>query len=364
MTFDSTFTNNSDNNISLRKKVVVGGAITLLLGVASYSSNGASNGVSKFPPVWNLLRSNHGPEVSFGCAIVTNQVQSAIANLDKELAMLDDPLVLEKDAVFTKEDVQLDKTGCKGDITITVSKGASVSGLASTDIELNEKACSFQTSRTVLTGQWELSATSPEFEVDATVTTKATNCDIDKSGSVTIKVLSPTVSVTAGLTVDSKLIFSHGGVNPNPSVVIDKMSLDAVTFGFGQAEIDLVPGGGHTYAPSEGEAITAFINDNVLPKVNEFFAVRLPKAITRDDVSSPEAIHALLEDFINNQNNCMADCFFGCYENEIDGGPDRCYDKCYDNENPEGCSEECLEEYGKEATWWCNNECLDPVYCT
>merc|ERR1719162_2782920 len=43
MTFDSTFTNNNDTSTSLRKKMVVGGAIALLLGVATYSSNGASN---------------------------------------------------------------------------------------------------------------------------------------------------------------------------------------------------------------------------------------------------------------------------------------------------------------------------------
>merc|ERR1719162_757172 len=43
MTFDTTFTRNSDNNdntTSLWKKIIVGGAIALLLGVASYSSNG------------------------------------------------------------------------------------------------------------------------------------------------------------------------------------------------------------------------------------------------------------------------------------------------------------------------------------
>jgi len=40
--FDSTFTNdNSNNNNSLRKKIVVGGALALLLGVATYSSNGS-----------------------------------------------------------------------------------------------------------------------------------------------------------------------------------------------------------------------------------------------------------------------------------------------------------------------------------
>jgi len=47
--FDSTFNNNNNNNNSLRKKIVVGGALALLLGVATYSSNGAMK---------NLLRSN------------------------------------------------------------------------------------------------------------------------------------------------------------------------------------------------------------------------------------------------------------------------------------------------------------------
>jgi len=53
MTFDSTFTgnSNSDNNNSLRKKVVIGGAIAFLLGIASYSSNGATNGDTKSPQV-------------------------------------------------------------------------------------------------------------------------------------------------------------------------------------------------------------------------------------------------------------------------------------------------------------------------
>jgi len=38
-----TFTNNTDkNNSSLHKKIVVGGAIALLLGIASYSSNGTT----------------------------------------------------------------------------------------------------------------------------------------------------------------------------------------------------------------------------------------------------------------------------------------------------------------------------------
>lgn len=290
--FDSTFTNHSDNNNnSLRKKIVVGGAIALLLGIASYSSNGSSArmGVRK-----NLLRSNQGTDtdLGFGCSAVTNAAQSAIAELHEQITLLDDPLVLDQDYVWSKKDTVLDKTGCKGDITITVAKGASVEGLSQGTLELNQQSCSFSLFQTKITGVWELSASNPGFELDATVTTQATNCDIDKSASITITVVGPTASATAGLTVNANLI--------TPSAIFEKVSLKDVEVGFGSAVIDVVPGGQHHYGADEAAVITEMINDNVVPAVNGFFSDRLPTTVTGDDLSTPEKAQAWLEKFIKN----------------------------------------------------------------
>mmetsp|Transcript_11200 Transcript_11200/g.12782 ORF Transcript_11200/g.12782 Transcript_11200/m.12782 type:complete len:196 (-) Transcript_11200:281-868(-) len=72
--FDMTFTNNTDkNNSSLHKKIVVGGALALLLGVATYSSNGATKSDSIFYK--NLLRSNQDTCPYFDV--------SGLPNLDK-----------------------------------------------------------------------------------------------------------------------------------------------------------------------------------------------------------------------------------------------------------------------------------------
>jgi len=298
MTFDSTFTSNNDTT-SLRKKIVVGGAIALLLGVATYSSNGASNvgdrrrevRFPRPPPGGfrgggkNLLRSTQSTETDL-CPLIESQVQGAIGNINDALAQSEDPLVLGQDTVvFQKADVLLDDKGCRGDITITVAKGASVSGLSDTKIGFDQKECSFDSG--TLKGQWILLASSPSIAVEATVTTKATNCDIDKSGSVTITVLQPILSSMASASVDVG----------SKSVVIEEVKLDEVVVGFDQAGIDLVPGGSHNFTPAEGLAINKFIKDTALPKVNGLIADRLPKTINASDFASPEGVQALWDIF-------------------------------------------------------------------
>ena len=277
MTFDSTFTSNNDTT-SLRKKIVVGGAIALLLGVATYSSNGRSP-EDRFVPASkkNLLRSTQGTETDL-CPHIESQVQGAIGNINDALAQSEDPLVLEQDAEFTKKDVPLDDSGCKGDITITISKGASVSGLSDTKIGFDQKECSFDSG--TLKGTWILLTSSPSITVEATVTTKATNCDIDKSGSVTITVLQPILSSMASASVDVG----------SKSVVIEEVKLDEVVVGFDQAGIDLVPGGSHNFTPAEGAAINKYFKDIVLPKVNGLIAAQLPKTI-----KASEAVEALYD---------------------------------------------------------------------
>mmetsp|Transcript_13114 Transcript_13114/g.14570 ORF Transcript_13114/g.14570 Transcript_13114/m.14570 type:complete len:295 (+) Transcript_13114:108-992(+) len=291
--FDATFTNdnNSNNNNSLRKKIVVGGALALLLGVATYSSNGSTRVIRL-----NLLRSNQGTvseaEVGFGCNLIKSTVETAIGQLDAQLAELPDPLDLDQDYVWTRKDTVLDKEGCKGDITITVSKGASVSGLSQTNLEFNEESCSFNPFRTSITGVWELSKSSPSFELDATVTAKATNCDIDKSGSAVIKVEGPRSSATAGLSVGVNLF--------TQTATITAVSLNDVEVGFGSAEIKLTPGGDFKYTPDEAGAITEMLNEKVLPDINTYLAERMPTSISPEDVSSPENIRAFLEKWFKN----------------------------------------------------------------
>ena len=288
MTFDSTFTNNSNNDTtSLRKKMVVGGAIALLLGVATYSSNGASNVGDKHLKmrVKNLLRSTQGTatetDVGFACSTIENQVDGVIANINQELAALENPLTLEQDTVvFQKEDVPLDDKGCRGDITITVAQGASVSGLSDTTIKFTEQECQLSW-RGSLKGTWELSSSSSAYDVEATVTTKATNCEIDTSGSVTITVQQPTSSATASVKAGVYLI---GG----PSAVIEEVKLDEVVVGFDEAFVKITPSDGHSYAPAEAAAITKAINKNLVPQVNAFIAKRNPTTITPADVNTPE----------------------------------------------------------------------------
>ena len=80
---------------------------------------------------------------------------------------------------------------------------------------------------------------SPSIAVEATVSTKATNCDIDKSGSVIIMVLQPILSSMASLKAEVNV--------RSQSVNIEKVSLDEVVVGFNQAQIDLVSGGSHNF---------------------------------------------------------------------------------------------------------------------
>eukprot|EP00751_Fragilariopsis_kerguelensis_P013011 CAMPEP_0170776846 /NCGR_PEP_ID=MMETSP0733-20121128/11417_1 /TAXON_ID=186038 /ORGANISM="Fragilariopsis kerguelensis, Strain L26-C5" /LENGTH=296 /DNA_ID=CAMNT_0011119913 /DNA_START=111 /DNA_END=1001 /DNA_ORIENTATION=- len=293
--FDSTFTsdnNNNNNNNSLRKKIVVGGTLALLLGVATYSSNGSTRVVRL-----NLLRSNQGTvseaEVGFGCNLIKSTVETAIGQLDAQLAELPDPLDLDQDYVWTRKDTVLDKKGCKGDITITVSKGASLFGLSQTNLEFNEESCRFRAfPRQSITGVWELSASSPSLEFDATVSAKATNCDIDKSGSAVIKVEGPRSSATAGLSVGVNLF--------TQTATITAVSLNDVEVGFGSAEIKLTPGGDFKYTPDEAGAITDMLNEKLLPDINTYLAERMPTSISPKDVSSPENIRAFLEKWFKN----------------------------------------------------------------
>jgi len=298
MTFDSTFTrdDNNNNNNSLRKKIVVGGAIALLLGVATYSSNGATK-----DPRYNLLRSNQGTvsdaDVGIGCALIKTEVEDLIGNIDEQLALMPDPLVLEQDYVFTRKNVPLNdkggKLGCMGDITITVSKGASVSGLSQTNVEFNEESCKFRAfPRQTITGVWELSKSSPAFELDATVAAKATNCDIEKGGSVVIKVMDPSSSATAGFSASFNLF--------TQTATITAASLNDVEVGFGSVEIDLNPGGSSDYGPDEAAAITEMINDSVLPDINTGLAKRMPTVIAVSDLSTPEKAKAWLEKWWKN----------------------------------------------------------------
>eukprot|EP00751_Fragilariopsis_kerguelensis_P011267 CAMPEP_0170763762 /NCGR_PEP_ID=MMETSP0733-20121128/3588_1 /TAXON_ID=186038 /ORGANISM="Fragilariopsis kerguelensis, Strain L26-C5" /LENGTH=305 /DNA_ID=CAMNT_0011104255 /DNA_START=84 /DNA_END=1001 /DNA_ORIENTATION=- len=294
--FDSTFTNdNSNNNNSLRKKIVVGGALALLLGVATYSSRGGAT--KPRPGYFSLLRSNQGTvseaEVLIGCALIKTTVEDAIGQLDEQLAELPDPLVLDKDYVWTKKNVPLNdngggKLGCRGDITITVASGASVSGLSQTNLEFNEESCRFRAfPRTTISGVWELSASSPSFELDAMVTAKATNCDINKGGSAVIKVEGPSSSATAGLSAGINLL--------TRAATITAVSVNDVEVEFGSAEIDLTPGGSHNYSPAEAAAITEMLNEEVLPAINEGLAKRMPISLSPDDFSTPEKARAFLE---------------------------------------------------------------------
>jgi len=281
MTFDSTFTNNNDNsNSSLRKKVVVGGAIALLLGVATYSSNGASNGIASSK---NLLRSNQGTATETDlCPLIESQMRAGIGNINDALAALENPLVLGQDAAFTQKDVPLDDKGCKGDITITVSKGW---GLNGAKIGFDQQTCAFDSG--TLKGTWELLTSSPMIFVAARVSTKSTNCDIDKSASVFIKIKQPILSAIASVSVDVDV-----GKKP---IVIEEVKLDEVVVGFDQAEFDLEPGGSYVFTPAEGAALNKFIQDTRLPLVNKFIAARLPTTIKPSDVATPAAARRALE---------------------------------------------------------------------
>jgi len=270
----------------------VGGALALLLGVATYSSNGSTRIIRL-----NLLRSNQGTvsdtDVGIGCALIKTEVEDLIGYVDKQLEMLPDPLVLEQDYVFTRKNVPLNdkggKLGCMGDITITVSKGASVSGLSQTNLEFNEESCRFSPGlfNQRISGVWELQASSPSFEFDATVTAKATNCDINKGGSAVIKVEGPSSSATAGLSAGINLL--------TRAATITAVSVNDVEVEFGSAEIDLTPGGSHNYSPAEAAAITEMLNEEVLPAINEGLAKRMPISLSPDDFSTPEKARAFLE---------------------------------------------------------------------
>merc|ERR1712194_948778 len=234
-----------------------------------------SNGIASTK---NLLRSTQGThtatftdtDVAFACGAITTQVGAAIGNINDELAALDDPLILEQDAVFEKKDVPLNDKGCRGDVTITVSKGASVSGLSDTTLGFTEQDCNFNSFRGSLSGTWTLSGSSSAYLVDATVTTKATNCDIDNTGSATISVKQPTSSAKASV-----------------GATIQTVSVDEVMLGFDGADVVLTPPGeGKSYSSAEAAAITDAINTHVVPEVNKFIAARLPTTIKPSDVDN------------------------------------------------------------------------------
>jgi len=280
---------------------VVGGAIALLLGVATYSSNGTSNGRWRHHSI-NLLRSTQGThtatltdtDVAFACGAITTQVGAAIGNINDQLAALDDPLTLSKDAVFEKKDVPLNDKGCRGDVTITVSKGASVSGLSDTTLGFTEQDCNFNSFRGSLSGTWTLSGSSSAYLVDATVTTKATNCDIDNSGSATISVNQPTSSAKASVGARVSL-FPLGAT-------IQTVSVDEVMLGFDGADVVLTPPGeGKSYSSAEAAAITDAINTHVVPEVNKFIAARLPTTIKPSDVDTPEKAQKFIRNWFLNQ---------------------------------------------------------------
>jgi len=290
MTFDSTFTSNSNDNSnnSLRKKVVVGGAMALLLGVATYSSNGTSNGWGK-----NLLRSTQGThiatltdtDVALACSTIKTQVDAALGTINEELAALDKYLFLKQDAVFQQKDVPLNDKGCRGDITITVAQGASVSGLRDTTLAVTEQDCAFNLLTQALTGKWILWGSSSLIWVDATVTTKATNCDIDNSVSVTITVPKPTVSASAS-------VAARVSLSPLEAT-IQTVSVDEVTVGFASASVRLSPPMTVTSYPFyEAHAITDAINKHVVPEVNKFIAERMPTTINASNVATPKEIRA------------------------------------------------------------------------
>merc|ERR1712194_915706 len=162
-----------------------------------------------------------------------------------------------------------DKKGCKGDITITVASGASVFGLSQTNLEFNEESCRFRAfPRQSITGVWELSASSPSLEFDATV------------------------SATAGLSAGVNLF--------TQTATITAVSLNDVEVGFGSAEIKLTPGGDFKYTPDEAGAITDMLNEKLLPDINTYLAERMPTSISPKDVSSPENIRAFLEKWFKN----------------------------------------------------------------
>merc|ERR1711865_541349 len=168
-----------------------------------------------------------------------------------------------------------------------------VSGLRDTTLAFSEQACSLNLFL-ALAGTWTLSSESPEYAVDATVSTKATNCDIDNSGSVTITVQKPTSSAKASV---------KASVSLSPlGATIQEVTLDEVMVGFVGADVKLTPGEGKSYSKAEADAITDAINTHVVPKVNEFIAKRNPTPIKASDINTPEKASQFIKNwFLNKQ---------------------------------------------------------------
>jgi len=261
-TFDSKYTNSDKNDNSLRKKVVVAGAIALLFGVASYS------GRSPTTSSGSLLRSNQGTEIGI-CSTVKSQVKDAIKGLD--LANKD-PFTLDQDESFTKTNVQLDGKGCTGDVTVTLEKGATASGFGNTNIDFDEIRCSGFLS---VDGQWEVESSNPNasVEIEATVKVVSSAClGGDTTTKATIKVKSPTISAK---------VSAKAGVNVfPPGGKVTALTVDNFKIAFAKAETTLVPGGEHDFTSAQADEITKGINDSVLPTLNAIIESMLPKTIT------------------------------------------------------------------------------------
>jgi len=194
----------------------------------------------------------------------------------------------------------LNDKGCMGDVTVTVAQGASVSGLRDTTIAFTEQECSFpvpfHTTVRKFDGQWELSSSSPSIDVEATVTTKATNCEIDITDSVTITVQKLTTS--AMVSVDA----THVNLDEQ-SADITTVRLDEVTVGFEQAYVKITPNPdeeGKSYAPGEAALITQALNEQLVPEINGFIVIRMPTKITLADVATPEKAREFIQDWFLN----------------------------------------------------------------